>query len=351
MRMRLMLLVVWMLVVATPVVAQDDDAPSPWCVSVWYYPTAQYPGAADAIAANLDLIDEVNPFWYTPLPDGSIQAIAGAEDADLLAAWQVAGVTVVPSIFSSISTVITTEAQRAAHVEAIRELVIAWHYDGIDIDYEGFPARTREDFSLFIEALADALHAEGRLLSVTVHAKTDDAGSWEGAAAQDWPRLVAAADTFRIMTYDYTGRDEPPGPISPLPWVLDVLAYAESVTHLHNVRMGLHFYGYSWQRGTPPAQAITWASLNNWIDNFGVEIERDPTDMEAMLDFKVTGLPRQTVYVADLIGLDFKLAAVEEAFPALGGVSIWGIGGEQPGMWDTLRDYTMGCSTSPDRNH
>lgn len=350
MRVRLMLLAVYILTATSPILAQGDDQPLPWCVSVWYYPTAQYPGAAASIAANLDLIDEVHPFWYTPLPDGSLQTIEDAEDADLLAAWRDAGLTVVPSIFSSVSIVISTAERRAVHVAAIRERVLALDYDGIDIDYEGFPADTREDFSLFVEALAEALHAEGRLLSVTVHAKTNDAGGWAGAAAQDWPRLAAAADVLRIMTYDYTGRDEPPGPISPLPWVLDVLAYAESVADLADVRMGLPFYGYTWQRGTPPAQAITWASLSNWVENLGVTITRNATDMEAMLDFKVTGLPRQTIYIADPIGLDFKLAAVQEAFPALGGVSIWGIGGEHPGMWDTLRAYTIGCSQAPERS-
>ena len=49
-----------------------------------------------------------------------------------------------------------------------------------------------------------------RLISETIHFgvfETDDQGSWGGAAAQDWDRLAAAVDVFRIMTYDYTSRN------------------------------------------------------------------------------------------------------------------------------------------------
>lgn len=343
---KLWLMLFVLLLVACPVASQEDDAPPVFCVSVWYYPSAAFIGGYDALMDNQDVIDEVNPFWYNPLADGTLQPVPEAENADQLRAWREAGFKIVPTIFSSISMIIADETIRTTHVQAIRAMVLAMDYDGIDIDYEGFPANTRENFSLFIEELAAVMHAEGRELSVTVHAKTDDLGAWEGTAAQDWSRLAPAADTFRIMTYDYTNRNEPPGPISPLRWVIDVLAYAETVVDLSKVRMGVHFYGYTWQRGTPPAQTITWSSIQNWMNNLGAEIQRDPVDMEAFLDFRVTGLPRQTVYVADPIGLDFKLEHITAAFPTLGGVSIWGIGGEHPGLWDTLRHYTTGCRES-----
>jgi spore germination protein YaaH len=335
-----------LLVMQVPAAAQDDETETPQlCVSTWFYPSADYPGAYDSVMDNTDLIDEVNPFWYNPLPDGSLQPTPEAENADQLAAWREAGLKIVPSIFSSNAAVIRDDL-RETHVEAIIDLVVSMDYDGIDIDYEGFPADSREDFSLFAEALSEAMAEIDRELSITVHAKTYDPGPWEGAAAQDWERLSVVADVFRVMTYDYTSRNEPPGPIAPIPWVLDVLAYAESVVDMGKVRMGVHFYGYSWQRGTPPSITVTWSSIQNWVENLGVEILRDPESMEAYMDFKAPGLPRQTIYIADAEGLAAKLDAVLADYPALGGVSIWGIGGEHPGMWDTLRAVTMGCGTN-----
>src|SRR5690606_35298339 len=128
-------------------------------------------------------------------------------------------------------------------VKAIAELVEANGYDGIDIDYEMFPLETRESFALFVEELAAALHANGRLLAVTVHAKTEDRPPFAGTAVQDWTRLAAAADMFNLMTYDYNNRNEPPCPVADIGWVGDVVSYALTVAPPQKVRVGLPFYG------------------------------------------------------------------------------------------------------------
>lgn len=329
----------WLILILLFSIQLQADENNNWCVSVWY-PSSEFDGL-ESMTAHADLIHEVNPFWYTPAPDGALIAQPEAEDAELLAAWREAGLLIVPSIYNTSPDVIG-EALREVHINAIVETVVRMDYDGIDMDYESLPAETREDFSIFIEGLSEALHAEGRLLSVTVHPKTDDYGMWDGTQSQDWARLAPVSDIFRIMTYDYTSRNEPPGPISPTDWVLDVLTYAESITDLSKVRMGLPFYGYSWQRGTPPATTTAWISIQNYIENFNLEILRGD-NQEAYIDFKVTGLPRQIVYFSDAEELAYKLALVHEQFPTLGGVAIWGIGGEHPDLWRVLEDYDSQC--------
>ncbi|MCD4684538.1 MAG: hypothetical protein K8S97_01200, partial [Anaerolineae bacterium] len=79
--------------------------------------------------------------------------------------------------------------------------------------------------------------------------------------------------------------------------------------------------------------------------SFDLTVERDPADMEAHISFKVTGLPRQTIYVADAVGLAYKLDVLRAEFPDLGGVAIWGLVGEDPANWDVLDDYWPGACT------
>jgi spore germination protein len=333
-----------------PINAQDTDEPAAtdtpaWCVSVWY-PSSEFPGGMESIINPANPIDEINAFWYTPAPDGSLIVLPTAEKQYEIDAWREAGLLIIPSIFGSVPDVITPRL-RDIHVQAIVDTVLRMDYDGIDIDYEGFPSNTRDNFSDFVEALRVALHAEDKILSVTVHAKVNE-GVYEGALAQDWYRIMKASDMFKIMSYDYTNRNEPPGPIAPLNWVLEVLTYAEHVADtigddLSKVYLGLHFYGYSWQRGTPPATTVAYAGIQHYLDNFNLAINRDPEDMEAFIDFKITGLPRQVVYFADPAGLQFKLDHIREQFAGIGGVAIWGIGGEHPEIWDTLRTFTEGC--------
>jgi hypothetical protein len=73
------------------------------------------------------------------------------------------------------------------------------------------------------------------------------------------------------------------------------------------------------------------------IDSFGLEVERDPADMEAHIQLTARGLPRQMIYFADSAGIEYKLNLILNAFPELGGVAIWGLGGEDPAAWEVLR--------------
>jgi len=341
MNLSLSFLLLAFLALIFPAAAQETDTAttpeSSFCVSVWY-PSSEHPGGYDSLMDNLDVIDVVHPFWYNPAPDGGLLATNGAEDPEKLAAWREAGLLILPSIFSGISHVIMDETVREAHIQTITETVVRFDYDGIDIDYEGFALNTREPFSAFVEGLSAALHAEGKLLYVTVHPKTDDAGAWEATAAQDWARISAAADVVNIMTYDYTSRNEPPGPISPNAWVSDVLGYAETMGGVAHFRVGLPFYGYGWTRGRPPASAITYEAVMRTVETFGLETTRDPESGEIVAELKQRGLPSRTVYLEDAQSVSNRLTPVIDLYHSLGGAAIWGIGGEDPALWDVLRD-------------
>jgi spore germination protein YaaH len=333
-RLALLLLVCFALVCA-PTRAQGE-ADASFCVAVWY-PSSEHPGGYESVMDNLDVIDVIHPFWYTPTNTGGLLPTNQAEDADQLAAWREAGVQVIPSIFSGVSNIVTDPDLRAAHIDQIVQTVLRMDYDGIDIDYEGFGLPTRDPFSEFVELLGERLHAEGRLLYVTVHPKTSDAGAWEGAAAQDWARIAAAADVVNIMTYDFTSRNEPPGPISPNQWTADVLTYAASIDDLSRFRVGLAFYGYGWTRNRPPASAIPYEAVMRAVETFDLPTTRDPDSGELVTEIVQRGLPRRTVYVNDGESIYARLSLVLELHQHLGGAAVWGLGGEDPNTWEAVR--------------
>lgn len=318
-------------VVIGQLLVQGAVAQGSWCVAVWY-PSSEHPGGADTILANSDVIDIVHPFWYTPDTTGALLDRSGANAKAHVEQWRAAGLLVVPSIFAGHWGFLAAEL-RPAHVAEIVQLVEENDYDGVDIDYEMFPLETRELFSTFVEELSAALHERGRLLAVTVHAKTVDLSPFPSAAAQDWPRLAAAADIFNLMTYDYTNRNEPPGPVASIPWAADVVNYATTTTDADKVRVGVPFYGYSWRRGRPPATATTWLAADRMIEQFGLATRREAEGQELVVELDVTGLPRQQVYVSDATTTAARLAGL----PTTGGVAIWGLGGEDPDNWQVLR--------------
>lgn len=308
-------------------------------VTVW----APYAGQLeiDTLTANADLIREVNFFWYELGRDGRISG--GVKSQPALERARALGMRVVPSIVNrgfsreAVLTAIETPEARANHIAAIVELVESNDYDGVDIDYESLAAEDRDLFTLFIEELAAALHARNKELSIAVHAKTDDVGSWGGPAAQDWPRLGAAVDRFKIMTYDYHHGASSAGPIAPLSWIDAVLRYAAAVVSPRKTYVGIHFYGYEWVGGS--GRGIEWRQAVKTAQMYNAAIQRDESG-EAWFRYDDG---RYTVYFADAENLRVKLPAISAAHPDLAGIAIWRLGGEDPENWRAIRGWIEGA--------
>ena len=304
-------------------------------VTIWAPYTGQL--EVETLTANADLIREVNFFWYELGGDGQI--VGGVKSKLALDTARDLGLRVVPSVVNrgfsrdAVLAAIGTSDARRAHINAILGLVRNNGYDGIDIDYESLSAEDREIFTLFVEELAAALHAEGKLLSIAVHAKTDDAGTWGGPAAQDWPRLGAAVDAFKIMTYDYHYGTSEAGPIAPNTWINEVLAYAATVVPPAKTYAGIHFYGYEWVGSS--GTGIEWREAVKTARQQAVTPQRDESG-EAWFTYDDG---RFTVYYADAENLRVKLAAINAAHPDIAGIAIWRLGGEDPENWKAIRAW------------
>ena len=333
---------------AAPAVSTASPAPAPATppptnagrsVSLW----APYASRLEmaTIEANADLIDELNFVWYELVGSGRIRGGIGARQA--MEAARRLGIHVVPSIANSgfnrdfvIEAIGTAEA-RTAHVADLAALVVDNGFDGIDIDYESLYAEDRDLFSLFIEELAVALHAENKLLSIAVHAKSSEPGSWSGPQAQDWQRLGAAVDFFKIMTYDFHYSTSEPGPIAPLAWVDEVLDFAATVVPPEKTYMGLHFYGYDWVGAQ--ATSLEHVGVRKLLAAHSPELRRDASSGEAWFTYDDD---RRTVYYADAQMVATRLAALAQDHPDVAGIAVWRIGGEDPAIWGEIRGWASG---------
>ena len=156
------------------------------------------------VPSNADLFTEVSPFWHTARWDSAAGRIyvdeylpAAQRDA-ALARIRTAGRRVVPSVTDStgwrrMATLMGDPGRRSAHVRQLVDLVLTQGYDGVDLDYETFAftdgvsswATTRVGWIRFIRELGAALHARGKLLTVTVPPMCDVLVTCGGA-----PRLL-----------------------------------------------------------------------------------------------------------------------------------------------------------------
>ena len=302
-------------------------------VTIW----APYLGFLEqqTLVDNAGPIGEVNFVWYELDAGGSITG--DVQSPQGMEAARAAGLRIVPSIQNAgfnreaVAAIIHDPARRAQHVQDLVALVTVNGFDGLDLDYESLNAEDRDDFSLFVEELAAALHARNKLLSIAVHPKTAEPGTWNGPQAQDYARLGAAVDEFKIMTYDYHWSTSEAGPIAPLDWVDQVLAYAATVVPPEKTYLGVPFYGYDWTGST--GEPLNWRQATKLASQNNAELQRDASSGEAWFTY---GDGRHTVYFNDAETLRQRLQAAFERHPALAGVAIWALGGEDPENWSLI---------------
>ena len=321
-----------------------------FAVPGYAYRTAAWVPAWDSNATTIlqqqaGNLSESNPGWYYANADGTITITSSGIDSRLRAA--LSGTELVPTIKNYVNgsfdgammeTIVASSTLREKHAEAIAQLAVVNAYDGIDVDYERMSAASKSNFTAFVNLLASKLHASGKKLSVTVYPKTSDADTWSGPGAQDWSAIGAAADSVKIMAYDYHWSTSAAGPIAPLAWLANVATYAGRTLPSGKAIMGLPWYGYDWlgTRGT----GVTFAQATAKAQSAGATIARD---VNGELTYTYSG---RTVFFQDATSYQKKIDAILAANPAIGGFAHWRVGAEDPATWDHVASVKNSGRTS-----
>jgi hypothetical protein len=264
------------------------------------------------------LFADLSPFGFSAI--GPADIVTSGSESTLSAAVTAARanhIPVIPTITDGtgrliMAGILADDAQRAQHVAAITNLVVSRGYDGIDLDYEGFAfndgqsswAATRPNWARFVIELGASLHGNGKLLSVTVPPM------WDGGSSGYWvyswhdrnPQLdiLPAVDRLRLMVYDWSVGKA--GPVSPMSWVNNVLAFVKSAVpadQLRKVQMGVPTYGRSWASvisgscpsGTSLATVgVQMENVGSLLAKPGASVQRDPSgEMKLVYDDVFTG--------------------------------------------------------------
>ena len=217
--------------------------------------------------ANADLINEVMPFWYTLKLNSKTKApyildlyTPGNPSIAIdvpLTTMRNAGFKIIPTITDGteklvLAKLLAKSSDRANVIKSIMDLVTSKNFDGIDLDFEGFAfvdgtaswPTTKPNWILLVKELSAALHAKGKILSITAPVHFPLTEKQKGYTVYAWTEIAPSIDRLRIMTYDYsTGK---PGPIGPISWVERTVQYAISVMPATKVFIGLAGYGRDW---------------------------------------------------------------------------------------------------------
>ncbi len=355
------------------------------------------PQGVNSAVANADLFTDVSPFWYSALVGGpagvqvKINPNFGNGAANI--AWamgqlKAAGLVVLPAIADGtgkgkMAAALADPAKRAVHVADIVNLVMANGFDGIDLDYEVFAfsdgssswAATQPNWTAFIQELGAALHAQGKLLAVTIPPPCSLAGTCSEKTGY-WVYNIAGiaphTDRIRIMAYDY--HYNAIGPIAPIGWVRALAQYGAAVAGGPKIQIGVPTYGRAWTKKSAAGKY----QLTGSCPSAGTSSYNSLTKMASATDAEIPGLlasvgvaPESIVWDAASaeswveydkvvrwtdssgvgqtctarrimwwVGPQAVLARTQLVGElGLSAAAYWTIGGEDPSQWALIRTY------------
>lgn len=300
-------------------------------------------------------ISEVTPWLYGIDAGGGVVAMgtavqrAAVEEA--LAKARDAGLAIVPTIanvrdgawdYPTVIAVLRDPARRARQIQQIVALARANDYPGVDIDYENFRSADRPVFSGYVRELAAALHADGRTLSVDLFAKATDSGYDQRNVAQDYRAVGRAADSVRLMAYDWHWSASEPGPIAPISWVQEVLAYALTQIPREKIVLGVPAYGYDWvgDRG----ELVSWLQTYGFQQRYGAEVRWDARSQSPWLTYRTADGTQHVVWFENAYSAEIKLALAK--YKGIGGAYLWLAGDEDDLLWQWLSASSIATATS-----
>jgi spore germination protein YaaH len=221
--------------------------------------------------------------------------------------------------------------ERAA--DSILHFILRGNFIGINLDFEGPFVKVRDGYTKFVELVSAKLHNYGKIVSVDVVSKTQEKfDGWGGV--YDYAELGEAVDYFILMGYDYTGRLNSPGPVSPRWWLDETITFALSQgIPSKKIILGLPFYGRLW-RGNEQGVGVYYPMLRGIIEKYKPAEQWDGKAESPYVTFRDENGVDNVLYFENAESLSRKIDLVHKH--NLAGIAIWRLDGEPDEFWKVI---------------
>lgn len=297
----------------TPAPAHAALLPRPF-LSAWQPYWMSNATNLDALNRAAEMFTDVSPFFFEADVNGNVNfhdpPTGDSRLRTLIAAAKAKGIPTLPTITdgsgtNGMQTILLNTARRADHIAKIVARVNQYGADGIDLDYENFAfSRNASSWPInqpaapwvtFVRELGDALHAQNKLLAITIPPVWGVSWDYKLYAPEQIHPFV---DFIRPMVYDWSVSN--PGPIAPLFWVDQVIAQAKKLgIPPSKLQLGVPSYGRHWRTKavstqTCPLNALGRKSVTTksyYATQWPVSAVRDPTsgELKMVWDEQVSG--------------------------------------------------------------
>ncbi len=261
-----------------------------------------------------------------------------------------------------INNILVNDELRKNHISDIVNLVVQNMYPGVNLDYRGLDAGLREQFTSFVTELAGELHANHKLLAITVQAPLQIAEDRWATGVYDWQALGLAVDSFKLPGLTRADAYRPGGQMEAL------LKYAVSNVDRYKIQVILPSYSTDWLGDSVTTRSYA-ETLQLLSGNLVLAEGRDTFAPGEQITVQLSGSPssvsfddqaksywftytddsgEHTVWLENATSMAHKLDLVSEY--NLKGVSIEGLlaEGNDQQVWDVLQEYLKSVTPAAD---
>jgi spore germination protein YaaH len=287
------------------------------------------------LRAHYRQIGVVYPTYYDCSSSGGI---AGQDDP-LVSHWtQQRAIKLLPRFNCQRETVVkqilTDPALRQRWIDGIVAAVEQNGYDGAQLDLEKGGPTERSAMTSFVTELASRLHADGKLLSVAVNAKTWDDPNHPRSTVFDYVALSQQADWIFVMAWGIHWGSSTPGAQDDLTWLTKVVAYLDTMPDRGRFVLGTQLYGDDWPNGggqDHPATPYEYAGVQALIARVGATPVHDPTADSWTFSYQdASGTPHE-VWYGDATTTHTRVRLAHDHGL---GIGFWRLGNEDQRLWD-----------------
>jgi spore germination protein YaaH len=248
----------------------------------------------------------------------------------------------------TVHLILSEPTLRAQTLAGLLALAANPAYAGLSLDLENAGAEDRAALSSFVAELATRLHAMHRKLTVVVDGLTGEEPR-HATYLYDYRALSAAADHIFVLGWGAHWEGSAAGPLAPLPWVRQVIAYIASLPNARRFVLGEPMYGLDWASGgtaantssgattaggaatatAVPATALQFSGVVALAHSVGAKPLRDRSADELTFAYQSDGVEHRVWYLDSRALLDrFKLARAAGL-----AVGVWRLGREDQALW------------------
>ena len=237
---------------------------------------------------------------------------------------------------SKTSRFLNSAPARAACVNLMKELILKYGLDGINLDFENMYQADRDLYSQFVKEMAEMCHSIGVVLSVDVTRYEVTSANY--SLCYDRTAIAKYADYVALMAYDQNGTwSTTAGSVADLPWTEESITRTLQEVPANKLILGIPFYARIWETSGGKVirtSAVGMATVAKKIAENNATIVYDRTTGQNYAEW-TSGNSVFKVWIEDQTSIKARLDLIEKY--GLAGVASWSKTFETPDIWSYIK--------------